>query len=96
MDWDLVVSSHQVHFGEDGKTKKLVGVIIDMPDWVAVGNGTGVEGSVIATGTPLVVHLGYDVERRRPGTLGAASCSVPHHGAELCFGDREPIRFQSP
>jgi hypothetical protein len=74
----------------------MVGVILVMPDGVAVGNGTGVEGSVIATGTPPVVLLGYDVESRRPGTLGAASCAVPQHGVELRFGDSEPIQCQSP
>jgi hypothetical protein len=57
----LVVSSHQVDFGEDGTTEKLVRVIMDMQDGVAVGNGRGVEGSVIATGTPPVALLGYDV-----------------------------------
>jgi hypothetical protein len=72
MAGDLVVSSNQVDFGEDGTTEKLVGVIMGMPDGVAFGNDTGVEGSVIATGTPPDVLLGYDVERRRP-TLGAAA-----------------------
>jgi hypothetical protein len=72
----LVVICHQVDFGEDGTTEKLVGVIMDMPDGVAVGNGTGVEGSVIATGTPPVVLLVYNAERRRPETLGAASCAA--------------------
>jgi hypothetical protein len=55
MDGNLVVSSHHVDFGEDGTTEKLVGVVMDMPDGVAVGNGTGVKGSVIATGTPPIV-----------------------------------------
>jgi hypothetical protein len=86
MDMDLVVSSHQVDFGEDGTTEKLVGVIVDMPNVVAVGNGTGVEGFVIATGTPHYV-LGYDMWRRGPGTNGAASCSIAQHGVELGFGD---------
>jgi hypothetical protein len=63
MDGDLIVSSHQVDFEEDGTTEKQMGVVMDMPDGVAVGNGTGVEGSVTATGTPPVVLLGYDVER---------------------------------
>jgi hypothetical protein len=69
---------------------------MDMPDGVAVGNGTRVEGSVIATGTPPVAFLGYDVERRRQGTLGASSCAVPQHGVELGFGDSQLIRCQSP
>jgi hypothetical protein len=95
MDGSLVVSSHQVNFGEDGTAEKLVRVVMDMPDGVAVGNGTGVEDSVIATGTPPIV-LGNDVECRRPGTLGAASCAILQHGVELGFNDSEPIRCQSP
>jgi hypothetical protein len=66
MDGYLVVGSHQVDFREDGTTEKLVGVVMDMPDRVAYGNGTGVEGSAIATGSPPVVLLGNDVEGRRP------------------------------
>jgi hypothetical protein len=42
MDGDLIVSSHQVDFREDGTTEKLVGVIMDMSDGVAVGNSTDV------------------------------------------------------
>jgi hypothetical protein len=42
MDEDLIVSSHQVDFRKDGTTEKLVGVIMDMPDGVAVENSTGV------------------------------------------------------
>jgi hypothetical protein len=42
MDGDLVVSSHQVDFGEDGTAEKLVEVIVDMLDGVAVGNSTGI------------------------------------------------------
>jgi hypothetical protein len=37
MDRDLVVSSHKVNFGENGRTKNVVGVIVDMTDRVAVG-----------------------------------------------------------
>jgi hypothetical protein len=42
MNGYLVVSSHQVDFGEHRTTKKLVGVIMDIADGVAVGNGTEV------------------------------------------------------
>jgi hypothetical protein len=42
MDGGLVVNSHQVDFGEDERTEKLVRVIVDMLDGVAVWNGTGV------------------------------------------------------
>jgi hypothetical protein len=69
---------------------------MDMPDGVAVGNGTGVEVSVIAEGTPPVVLHGNDVECRRLRTLEAASCAVLQHGVELGYGDSEPIWCQSP
>jgi hypothetical protein len=42
MHGNFVVRSHQVDLGEDGTTKKLVGVVMDMTDGVAVGDGPGV------------------------------------------------------
>jgi hypothetical protein len=42
MDGNLIVGAHQVNFGENGTTEELVGVIVDMADGVAVGNGPGV------------------------------------------------------
>jgi hypothetical protein len=38
MDGYLVVGSYQVYFGKDGTTEKVVGIVMDMPDRVAVGN----------------------------------------------------------
>jgi hypothetical protein len=61
MDGDLVVSSHQVDFGEDGTTEELVGIVTDMMDGVAVGDGPGVQRSVVAPRTPIVVLFGHDV-----------------------------------
>jgi hypothetical protein len=90
MDGDLVVSSHQVDFGEDGTTEKRVGVIMDMPDGVAVGNDSGVECSVIATGTPPVV-LGYDVESRRPGTLGAGAVPSRNMASNSALAIADPV-----
>jgi hypothetical protein len=59
---NLVVSSHQVDFGKDGTTEKLVGVVEDMTDGVAVGDCPGVQSSVVTAGTPTVVLLRHDVE----------------------------------
>jgi hypothetical protein len=61
MEGVLVIGSHQVDLGEDETTEKLVVVVMDMPDRVAVRNGTGIKGSVIAAGTPTVALLGDDV-----------------------------------
>jgi hypothetical protein len=58
MDGNLVVGSHQVDFGKDGTGEKLVGVVVDVTDGVAFGNGPGVQCSVVAAGTPSVVFLG--------------------------------------
>jgi hypothetical protein len=61
MDGNLVVCSHQIAFGEDRTTEKLVRVVVDMTDGIAVGNGACVEPSVVAAGSPTVVILGDDV-----------------------------------
>jgi hypothetical protein len=61
MDGDLTVCSHQVDLGKDETTEKLMGVVMDMTDGLAIGNGPGVECPVGATGSPTVVLLGYDV-----------------------------------
>jgi hypothetical protein len=42
VDGDLVVSSHQVDLGKDRTTRKLVRVVMDMVDGVAVWDSTGV------------------------------------------------------
>jgi hypothetical protein len=96
MDGNLVVGSRQADFGENGTTKKLVGVIMDMPDGVAVENGMGVGGSVIATRTPPVVLFGYYVKHQRQETLGVVSSAVLQYGVELGFGNGEPVQCQSP
>jgi hypothetical protein len=61
MDGDLVICSHQVDLGENGTAEKLVGVIVDMTDGVAVWDCPGVECPVVAARAPAVVILGYDV-----------------------------------
>jgi hypothetical protein len=37
---NLVVSSDKIDFREDATTRKLMGIVVDMTDWVAVGDGT--------------------------------------------------------
>jgi hypothetical protein len=57
---NLVVCFHQIDLGEE-TTEKLSGVVVDMSDGIAVGDGTGVQYSVVASGMPTVVLLGYDM-----------------------------------
>jgi hypothetical protein len=40
MDGCLILSSHQVDLGKDGTIEKLVVVVIDMTDGLAVGDGS--------------------------------------------------------
>jgi hypothetical protein len=61
MDGDLVVLSHQVDLGEDEIPEKLMGVIVNMTDGVAVWDCLGIECPVVAARAPTVVFLGYDV-----------------------------------
>jgi hypothetical protein len=49
-------------FGKHGATGELVRVIMYVRDRVTVGDGSGVEGSVIAAGAPAVVFLGHEVQ----------------------------------
>jgi hypothetical protein len=37
---NLVVRSDKIDFREDATTRKLMGIVVDMTDWVAVGDGT--------------------------------------------------------
>jgi hypothetical protein len=73
VDRDLVVCSHQIDIRKDGTAEKLVGVIVDVADGIAIGNGAGVKGSIIAAGAPVVVFLWHNVEGGRPGVLGSTS-----------------------
>jgi hypothetical protein len=58
---DVVVCCHWIDLGKEGTIKKLIGVVMDMMDGIAVGDGPGVYCSVAATGTPTIAHLGHDV-----------------------------------
>jgi hypothetical protein len=52
-----MVRPQEVDFGESGAAKNVMGVVVDMPDGVAVGDGTSVERSVVTAWTPAVVLL---------------------------------------
>jgi hypothetical protein len=59
---NLVVSSYQVNFGKHSATGKAVGIILDMWNWIPVGDGASVKGSVISAGSPPAVLLGHEME----------------------------------
>jgi hypothetical protein len=61
VDGNLVVCPHKIDLREDVTTRKLVGVIMNVTDGVAVGNGSGVQRSIVTTRTPTVALLGHDL-----------------------------------
>jgi hypothetical protein len=58
---NLVVRPHQIDLREDYTTRELVGIIVNVTDRVAVGNSTGVQGTIVTAGTPTVVLLWHDM-----------------------------------
>jgi hypothetical protein len=43
MDGNLVLCSHQIDLGEEGTAEKLVGVVVEMLDGIAVADGPGIQ-----------------------------------------------------
>jgi hypothetical protein len=76
VDRNLIVCSDSIDLRENARTRELVGVIMYVSDGVAVGNGLGVQRSIVSAGTPTVVVLGHDVRCGGPRTLGAAGCAI--------------------
>jgi hypothetical protein len=76
----LVICSHV--FGQEVTNEKLVGVLVDIKEEIAFGDGLGLQYSVVAAGTSTVALLGHDVqckqisERRAVPSLIMASYSV--------------------
>jgi hypothetical protein len=92
IDRNLVVCSDWIDLRENARTRELVGVVMYVSDGVAVGNGSGVQRSIVSAGTPIVVLLGQDVKWGGSRTLGVAGCAIPQHGVEFRFGNSEPVR----
>jgi hypothetical protein len=95
VDRKSVICSNQSDLGEETATKKLMRVVMDVTDRIAVWNRTGVEHSIVSAETPTVALLGHYMQCRRPRTLRAASCAIPQHGVEFCFGISEPVRGEA-
>jgi hypothetical protein len=62
MDKNLIIGPHKVNFGKGGAAGKAVGIVLDVWDWVTVGDGASIQGSVISTRPPAAVLLGHEME----------------------------------
>jgi hypothetical protein len=56
-----VIRSYQEDFGKDGANRKVMGIVLNVPNGIAVGDRPGVESSVISTRPPTVIFLGHDM-----------------------------------
>jgi hypothetical protein len=48
----VVVCPHQIDLGEEATTREVVGIIVDVTDGIAVGDGSGVKSSIVTAWTP--------------------------------------------
>jgi hypothetical protein len=95
MDRNLMIGSHKVNFGKGGAVRKVVGLVLDVWDWVMVGVGASVQGSVISTRPPNPVLLGHEMESGRPWALGTSGCTVAQHSIALGLGHSQVIRSKA-
>ena len=45
MNRDLVIRSYQVDFAKDGATRKTMGIVLNVPNGITIGDSAGVKGS---------------------------------------------------
>ena len=57
-----MVSPDEIYFGEDGASRKVMGIVVDVSDGVGIGDGSGVESMLVSTQKPPVVLLGHEME----------------------------------
>jgi hypothetical protein len=59
VDRNLVVCPYKVNFGKGGAAGKAVGVVLHVWDCVPARDGASVESSVVSTGSPTAILVGY-------------------------------------
>jgi hypothetical protein len=59
---DLVVSLDEIYFGEDGASRQAMGIVMDVFDGEGIGDGSGVESTLVPTRKPTVFLLGHEME----------------------------------
>ena len=72
-DRNLVITLHQVQFGENRGAMETGGEVMEIGKRIAVRNGLKVKAAVVAARPPGAVRLGYEMERRSPRAAGATN-----------------------
>ena len=57
-----MVRPDEICFGEDGASRQAMGIVMDVSDGVGIGDGSGVESTLVPTRKPTVVLLGHEME----------------------------------
>ena len=72
-DRNLVVTLHQVQFGENCGAMETGGQVVEVGERIAVGDGLEVKAAVVAARPPGAIGLGHKMERRSPRAAGATN-----------------------
>ena len=72
-DRNLVITLHQVQFGENCGAMETGGQVVEVGERIAVGDGLEVKAAVVAARPPGAIGLGHKMERRSPRAAGATN-----------------------
>ena len=72
-DRNLVVTLHQVQFGENCGAMETGGQVVEVGKRIVAGDGLEVKAAVVAARLPGAIGLGHKMERRSPRAAGATN-----------------------
>ena len=72
-DRNLVITLHQVRFGENCGAMETGGQVVEVGKRIVVGDCLKVKVAVVAARPPGAIGLGYEMERRSPRAAGVAN-----------------------
>ena len=70
---NLVISFHQIKFGENGGTMKAGREVLEIRKRITVRSGGKIEMAVVPAGPPGSIRLGNKMKRGGPGTVRVAN-----------------------
>merc|ERR1712015_154328 len=90
---NLMISAHQVYFGEDFLPCELRCEVLDSRQWVGVVRRDAVEPAVIAARAPTAAGFRCDVKRRCPRAFGPADDAEVLHVDVFLSPDEKFLNF---
>ena len=95
-DGNLVITFHQVNFGEEAAPGEACCEVVDVGNVVGVAGGSFIEVAVVATWAGRSIFLCDHVEARAPRGIRTTTNACRAHHIEALFGDPELFGGQSP